>query len=61
MNTNDDKNHLYDVVNDFDVAMLVTQAANAIHARPMSTVSLMKYAKWPWGNHSCKAQGKRYC
>ena len=36
MNTNDGKNHLHDVVNDFDVAMLVTHTANAIHARPMA-------------------------
>jgi general stress protein 26 len=36
MNTNDGRNHLYDVVNDFDVAMLVTHTANAIHARPMA-------------------------
>jgi general stress protein 26 len=36
MNKNDGRNHLYDVVNDFDVAMLVTHTANAIHARPMA-------------------------
>jgi general stress protein 26 len=36
MNTNDGRNHLYDVVNDFDVAMLVTHTANGIHARPMA-------------------------
>lgn len=36
MNTNDGRNHLYDVVNDFDVAMLVTHTASAIHARPMA-------------------------
>ncbi len=36
MNTNDGRNHLYDLVNDFDVAMLVTHTANAIHARPMA-------------------------
>jgi general stress protein 26 len=36
MNTNNGRNHLYDVVNDFDVAMLVTYTADAIHARPMA-------------------------
>jgi general stress protein 26 len=40
MNTNDDMNHLYDVVNDFDVAMLVTHSSNAIHVRPMAVVRL---------------------
>jgi general stress protein 26 len=40
MDTNDDRNHLYDVVNDFDVAMLVTHSADAIHARPMAIASL---------------------
>ena len=40
MNTNDGRNHLYDVVNDFDVAMLVTQTADAIHARPMAIAHL---------------------
>jgi hypothetical protein len=29
MNTNDGRNHLYEVVNDFDMAMLVTQTADA--------------------------------
>ena len=36
MNTNDSRNHLYEVVDDFDVAMLVTHTANGIHARPMA-------------------------
>jgi general stress protein 26 len=36
MDMNDGRNHLYDVVNDFEVAMLVTHTANAIHARPMA-------------------------
>ena len=36
MHTNDGRNHLYDVVSDFDVAMLVTHTGNAIHARPMA-------------------------
>ncbi len=40
MNTNDGRNHLYDVVNDFDVAMLVTQTADAVHARPMAIAHL---------------------
>ena len=40
MDTNDDKNHLYELVNDFEVAMLVTQTANAMHARPMAIASL---------------------
>jgi len=35
MNTNKGIQHLYDVVNDFDVAMLVTHTVDAIHARPM--------------------------
>lgn len=40
MDSNDGRNHLHDVVNDFDVAMLVTYSANAIHARPMATTRL---------------------
>ena len=40
MNTNDGRNHLHDVVNDFDIAMLVTHTANTIHARPMSIARL---------------------
>lgn len=36
MDTNDGRNHLYDVVNDFSVAMLVTHTASAINARPMA-------------------------
>jgi general stress protein 26 len=40
MNTNDGKNHLHDVVNDFEVAMLVTHTANTIHARPMVMASM---------------------
>jgi general stress protein 26 len=40
MDMNDDKNHLYELVNDFEVAMLVTQTANAMHARPMAIASL---------------------
>lgn len=31
----DGRTHLHDVVADFDVAMLVTFSANAMHARPM--------------------------
>ena len=40
MDTNDSKNHLYELVNDFEVAMLVTQTANTMHARPMAIASL---------------------
>jgi general stress protein 26 len=40
MNTNDGRNHLSDVVNDFDVAMLVTYTANEIRARPMAIARL---------------------
>ncbi len=40
MDTNDGKTHLFDVVNDFDVAMLVTHTADTIHARPMAIASL---------------------
>ena len=40
METNDSKKNLYDVVNDFDVAMLVTHTADAIHARPMAIARL---------------------
>lgn len=40
MDTNDGRNHLHDVVNDFDVAMLVTHTAYAMHARPMAVVCL---------------------
>jgi general stress protein 26 len=36
MDTNDGRSHLHDVVDDFDVAMLVTHTANTIHARPMA-------------------------
>ena len=37
---NDNQTHLYDVVKDFDVAMLVTHTGTAIHARPMAIASL---------------------
>ena len=37
---NDGRAHLHDVVEDFDVAMLVTHTANAIHARPMAIAKL---------------------
>eukprot|EP01037_Dinobryon_pediforme_P010435 gene10435-10503_t len=40
MNTNNSKKNLYDVVNDFDVAMLVTHTANTIHARPMAIAQI---------------------
>jgi len=36
MDTNEGRKHLHEVVNDFDVAMLVTHSANAMHARPMA-------------------------
>jgi general stress protein 26 len=35
MDTNDGRTHLHNVVNDFDVAMLVTHTTTAMHARPM--------------------------
>lgn len=40
MDTNDGRNHLHDLVDDFDVAMLVTHAADGIHARPMAIARL---------------------
>lgn len=40
MDTNDGRDHLYDVVNDFDVAMLVTSTGSGIHARPMAVAQL---------------------
>jgi general stress protein 26 len=40
MDMNDGKNNLYEVVNDFDVAMLVTRTGDAIHARPMAIARL---------------------
>ena len=40
MDTNDTKEHLHDVVSDFEVAMLVTHTATAMHARPMAIASL---------------------
>ena len=40
MDDNEGSKHLYDVVNDFDVAMLVTYTGDAIHARPMAMTHL---------------------
>ena len=40
MDTNDGRNHLQDLVSDFEVAMLVTQSTNGIHARPMAIARL---------------------
>ena len=40
MDANNGRKHLYDVVNDFDVAMLVTNTADGIHARPMTVARL---------------------
>jgi general stress protein 26 len=40
MDTNDGKKHLYDVLKDFDIAMLVTHTPNGIHARPMAIARL---------------------
>jgi general stress protein 26 len=40
MDTNDGRKYLHEVVNDFDVAMLVTRTTNTIHARPMAIVHL---------------------
>lgn len=41
MDTNDGKRRLQDVVNDFDVAMLVTRTPRVMHARPMAIASLL--------------------
>ena len=41
MDTNDGRNHLYEVVNDFDVAMLVTHTSKGLHARPMAIARLI--------------------
>ena len=40
MDANDGRNHLQDLVSDFEVAMLVTQTANGVHARPMAVASM---------------------
>jgi general stress protein 26 len=40
MTENNGKKNLFDVVDDFDVAMLVTHTANTIHARPMAIAQL---------------------
>lgn len=40
MDTNDGRNYLHDVVNDFDVAMLVTHTSTVMHARPMAIAGL---------------------
>ena len=40
MEKNQDTNNLHDVVNSFDVAMLVTHGADGIHARPMTVARL---------------------
>lgn len=40
MDTSNDRQNLYALVKDFDVAMLVTGAANVMHARPMAIASL---------------------
>ena len=40
MDTNDARNHLHNVVNDFEVAMLVTHTATKMHARPMAIACL---------------------
>jgi general stress protein 26 len=40
MTENYGKKNLFDVVDDFDVAMLVTHTANTIHARPMAIAQL---------------------
>ena len=45
MDTNDVRNHLHDVVNDFDVPRLVTHTSNGFHARPMAIERL--HAKAP--------------
>jgi len=40
MDMSDGRKRLHEVVNDFDVAMLVTHAADAMHARPMAIACL---------------------
>jgi general stress protein 26 len=40
MTLNYGRKNLFDVVDDFDVAMLVTHSANSIHARPMAIAQL---------------------
>ncbi len=40
MDMNDGRRSLHDVVNDFEVAMLVTHTANGMHARPMGIACL---------------------
>ena len=40
MDMNDGRNNLHDVVNDFDVAILVTYTTSAMHARPMAIACL---------------------
>jgi general stress protein 26 len=40
MNLNEGREHLYEVINNFDVAMLITHTASAVHARPMAVARL---------------------
>ncbi|MCV2356001.1 pyridoxamine 5'-phosphate oxidase family protein [Paucibacter sp. B2R-40] len=40
MDTNNGRNNLHEVVDEFDVAMLVTHTATTIHARPMAIACL---------------------
>ena len=40
MDTNKGRENLHEVVNGFDLAMLVTHTANTIHARPMAIAAL---------------------
>ena len=40
METTDGRKNLHDLMDDFDVAMLVTHSGNAMHARPMAIACL---------------------
>jgi general stress protein 26 len=40
MNTTDTKMHLHDLIDDFEVAMLITCTGGAMHARPMAVTCL---------------------
>ncbi len=40
METTDGRKNLHDLMDDFDVAMLVTHSANTMHARPMAIACL---------------------
>lgn len=58
MNENYGKKNLFDVVNDFDVAMLVTHTANLMHARPMALLRFTAHEGEFWNNAGM--QGLKY-